>query len=591
MKTTKKIIGLRACVAFVVLVILIFCEKGNATEATDYSIASHWLTVPATINKAVDVFYLYPTAWTSTNPNPEICAIDNPSMLVKAPESSALQVTAFEPIGNIYAPFYRQDNLSPIDRLNIIAGIPTLDAVAAFDYYIQNFNHGRPFILAGHSQGSDVLSNLLADYMKTHPTVLARMIAAYVIGFPITTEYLSNNPHLKFAEGPGDTGVIISYNTEAPDVVPPVTNPVLSGLIGVVINPITWTKGENLATTNQGIGSFMPDSNGVYVRVPQYADAQIDKTKGVLICRSADEDAIAIIQPGLPRGVYHNFDYPFYYFNIRSNAANRTQNFLNKYYSISSGVCVDYDGDGKSDPAVYRDGNWAIHTMAGSIIAGSWGEPGWTPVRGDYDGDGMSDLAVYRNGYWVIHTMAGNVITDFWGEPGWTTVSGDYDDDGKSDLAVYRDGNWAICTMAGNVITDFWGEPGWTTVSGDYDGDGKSDLAVYRNGYWAIRTMAGNVITDFWGEPGWTTVSGDYDGDGMSDLAVYRDGNWVIHTMAGNVITDFWGEPGWTPVSGDYDGDGMSDLAVYRDGNWAIHTMAGNVITGVWGEPGWTPVQ
>jgi len=197
MKTTKKNIGLRACLTFVVLVISIFCEKGNATEATDYSIASHWLTVPAATNMAVDIFYLYPTAWTSTNPNPEICAIDNPSMLVKAPESSALQVTAFEPIGNIYAPFYRQNNLSPIDRLAIIAGIPTLDAEAAFDYYIKNFNHGRPFILAGHSQGSDVLSNLLAEYMKTHPAVLARMIAAYVIGFPITAEYHADNPHVQ----------------------------------------------------------------------------------------------------------------------------------------------------------------------------------------------------------------------------------------------------------------------------------------------------------------------------------------------------------------------------------------------------------
>ncbi|MCX6991771.1 MAG: TIGR03768 family metallophosphoesterase [Kiritimatiellaeota bacterium] len=252
----------------------------------------------------------------------------------------------------------------------------------------------------------------------------------------------------------------------------------------------------------------------------------------------------------------------------------------------------DYDGDQISDLAVYRDGNWAIHTtMAGSIIAGGWGEPGWTTVSGDYDGDGRSDLAVYRNGNWAICTMAGNVIAGGWGEPGWTTVSGDYDGDGKSDFAVYHGGNWAICTMLGNVITYTWGEPGWITVPGDYDGDGKSDLAVYRDGNWAIQTMLGNVITYTWGEPGWATVPGDYDGDGKSDLAVYRDGNWAIHTMLGNVITYTWGEPGWTTVSGDYDGDGRSDLAVYHDGNWAISTMAGNVITYTWGEPGWTPVQ
>ncbi|MCX6992644.1 MAG: DUF3089 domain-containing protein [Kiritimatiellaeota bacterium] len=588
MKTTKKNIGLRACVVFAVLVISIFCENGNATEATDYSIASHWLTVPATTNMAVDIFYLYPTSWTSTNPNPEVCAIDNPSMLQKAPQAFAKQATAFEPIGNIYAPFYRQGNLTS-NAPAIVAGIPTTDGIAAFDYYIQHFNHGRPFILAGHSQGANVLSNLLAEYMKDNPAVLARMIAAYVIGFPVTAEYLANNPYLKFAEGADDTGVIISYNTQAPDV-PPGANPILWGMVGTVINPLTWSRSTTLATTNQGFGSFMPNSTGAYVRVPQYADARIDITHGVLICSTADTNALAHFDTLAGFGIYHNFDYPFYYYNIRSNAANRTAKFLNKYYSTPSGICVDYDGDGKSDLAVYRDGNWAIHTMAGSIIAGGWGEPGWTSVSGDYDGDHKSDLAVYHDGNWAIHTMASNVIAYGWGEPDWTPVPGDYDGDRKSDLAVYHDGNWAIHTMASNVIAYGWGEPGWTPVSGDYDGDGKSDLAVYRDGNWAIHTMAGSIIAGGWGEPGWTPVPGDYDGDVKSDLAVYRDGNWAICTMAGSIIAGDWGEPGWTPVPGDYDGDGKSDLAVYHDGNWAIQTMAGSIIAGSWGEPGWTPV-
>ena len=43
-----------------------------------------------------------------------------------------------------------------------IAGIPTLDGTAAFDYYIKHYNNGRPFILLGHSQGSTVMTNLLS---------------------------------------------------------------------------------------------------------------------------------------------------------------------------------------------------------------------------------------------------------------------------------------------------------------------------------------------------------------------------------------------------------------------------------------------
>ncbi len=95
---------------------------------------------------------------------------------------------------------------------------------------------------------------------------------------------------------------------------------------------------------------------------------------------------------------------------------------------MSAGVCADYDGDGKSDLAVYRDGYWSIYSLANGIIlnnAGVWGGPNSIRVPGDYDGDGKSDLAVYRDGYWSIYLMAGRVLCDnagVWGGPGWTPV-------------------------------------------------------------------------------------------------------------------------------------------------------------------------
>jgi hypothetical protein len=302
-------------------------DRANSSlQATDYSQAGHWLSLPATA-KSVDIFYFYPTAWKSADEkNPHICEINDTSMLINAPAAFARQATAFETVGNIYAPYYRQNDLSPIDREKVIAGIPTLDAVAAFDYYIKHYNNGRPYILAGHSQGSNVLSNLLAGYMKDNPDVYKRMIAAYVIGYSVTDAYLANNTHLKFAEGPDDTGVIISYNTQAPDVAAG-TNPVLSGL-GLVINPVTWTREETLATTAQGLGSFMPNATGAFSQVAQYADARVDKANGVLICSTADEDALFKLSGTLGRGVYHSFDYPFYYYSLRANAANRAAKFL-----------------------------------------------------------------------------------------------------------------------------------------------------------------------------------------------------------------------------------------------------------------------
>ena len=264
-------------------------SKSNQ-DVTDYSIAGHWLSLPNSPDKAVDVFYLYPTSWQKISPDESnICKIDNPIMLKYSLLALLRQATAFSPSANIYAPYYRQMDIASrvgmtSDQQEAVVGaIPTGDAVAAFDYYIKHYNHGRPFILAGHSQGANITANILSGYMKEHPEVYVRMIAAYVIGYSITSQYLAKNPYLKFAEGPNDTGVIISFNTEAPDVVPG-TNPVtLPG--GIAINPITWTRNETLASASQNAGSIMLksdasvvlDASGNNLVVKGLADARVDK--------------------------------------------------------------------------------------------------------------------------------------------------------------------------------------------------------------------------------------------------------------------------------------------------------------------------
>lgn len=324
--------GKSSLLFFVLLISFTLAACGNdssAPQATDYSQAAHWLSLPA-VTEPVDVFYLYPTAWENSNPDPQISAIDDPSMLLLATQAFERQATAFETAGNVFAPYYRQDNNSSVDRLNVIAGIPTLDAVAAFDYYIKHFNNGRPFILVGHSQGATILNNLLSGYMKDHPEVLRKMVAAYVIGNPVTDAYLAANPHLHFATGPDDTGVIISYNTEAPAVL--VTNPVLYGMVGRVINPLTWTTDETPASNIYNLGSIKlnsngsaaKDANGAFELMSPSCDAQIDKTKGVLICSTAVAKELS------PTGIYHTFDIPFYYYNLRANAQNRVNKFLGK---------------------------------------------------------------------------------------------------------------------------------------------------------------------------------------------------------------------------------------------------------------------
>ena len=74
-----------------------------------------------------------------------------------------------------------------------------------------------------------------------------------------------------------------------------------------------------------------------------------------------------------------------------------------------------YDGDEKTDVAVFRDGVWYIKqssNAAGMYI--NFGLPADVLVPADYDGDGRTDVAVYRNGTWYLdQTTAGFTAFEF----------------------------------------------------------------------------------------------------------------------------------------------------------------------------------
>jgi hypothetical protein len=313
-------------------------------KPTDYQSRSHWLYLPgkSVKQKKVAVFYVYPTAYSSAPGGPIYCAVDDPGMMQGAQVAFQRQATAFRTVGNVYAPYYRQIDATyqlaqPFaQQKKNIAGIPSTDVFAAFKFFLKHFDRGRPFILVGHSQGSAVLANLLAKYMKAHPAVYARMIAAYVPGYPIQRSYLQQHPFLKFARGAHDTGVIISWNTEAPTIAAP--SPVVQPG-AVAINPITWTRKQTEASAARNRGSIELDpatggtpilnADGTIKRFKNVADARVDQAKGVVVCSTIDASAPPYFKPGgFPMGVLHTFDYPLYFFSVRANAADRVEHFF-----------------------------------------------------------------------------------------------------------------------------------------------------------------------------------------------------------------------------------------------------------------------
>jgi hypothetical protein len=257
----------------------------------------------------------------------------------------------------------------------------------------------------------------------------------------------------------------------------------------------------------------------------------------------------------------------------------------------------DYDGDGKTEVAIYRPptGIWYIlnsSTNFSNYSSYQWGVSTDVPVLGDYDGDGKADVAVYRpaTGIWYILLSTTNFtsyVAYQWGVSTDVPVPGDYDGDGKTDVAIYRPatGIWYILlssTNATNYVAYQWGVSTDRPVPGDFDGDGKTDVGVYRpaTGIWYILTSSTNAssyVSYQWGVATDLPVVGDYDGDGKADVAVFRPatGTWYMlqsSTNATSYLSFQWGVATDRPVAGDYDGDGRTDVSVYRPatGIWYV---------------------
>ena len=316
--------------------------KSFVGTASDYSRKENWLSLPENPDKAVDLIYLYP----SSCHDPEadtICTVDNPSMIESANRIFAQQATAFEPVSNIFAPYWRQVNgvRLPMMRFDEVHDAewaePRTDVYAALDYYFENLNNGRPFFLAGHSQGSNLCYVVLSEYMKEHPDYYKNMIAAYCIGDSLTKQYLAENPHVRAAQAADDLGVVVSWNTEGPANKGKKSLVISPGAIS--INPLNWRTDETPAGAELNLGSFfvhLTDSG--MDELPIRADAVLDLERGSVMVMNPEFEKYAITKiPGYEMvetvfgpASYHGCDYSFFYLNIRENARVRAEAWFGK---------------------------------------------------------------------------------------------------------------------------------------------------------------------------------------------------------------------------------------------------------------------
>ena len=251
--------------------------------------------------------------------------------------------------------------------------------------------------------------------------------------------------------------------------------------------------------------------------------------------------------------------------------------FLSKFSPVRRWG-YDYNGDGTSDIAVFREssGLWAVR----GITRVYFGQSGDLPSPGDYDGSGTTAIALFRpsSGLWALR----GVSRIYFGASGDSPLPGDYDGNGVWEPAVFREnsGLWAIR----GVTRIYFGQFGDTPIPGYYSDSGECGIALFRgtSGLWAIRNISRFYFGAYPDEP----VPGDYNGEGSWSGAIFRpqSGLWAIRGSA----RVYFGQYLDGAYPADYRGDGEDGIAIFRpsSGLWAIWGLS-RIYFGQYGD---TPV-
>ena len=290
---------------------------------------------------AADVFFLHPTTYLKrahwNAPLDDATAEDALDGF-----SVAHQLTSFATAGQFYLPRYRQATLGAfLDESG--QGDTALeraypDVLAAFDHYIKHDNKGRPFILAAHSQGSLHGLQLLKDRIAGTP-LAARMVAAYLIGWPVSEqEDIGALDGIHACSGPTDTGCVISWMSYAPDgdisdvqrafdTQPGLSGRSRAGSQQLCTNPLNWTVGGTARETfNKGAVQIQKAKAPLGEPILGLTGASCGDDGFLYLTRPPMSDAWTEFL--MAEGDYHVYDYNLFYMNIRHNAADRVHAWI-----------------------------------------------------------------------------------------------------------------------------------------------------------------------------------------------------------------------------------------------------------------------
>ena len=301
-------------------------ENEPVSKEIDYADTTYWYSY-GDQSHAADVFYIYPTVSTISfedNGSSWFADITLPEVTEEAHENQRFNKMLYGEY-NFYAPYYRQmifeAYLQPEDTLAKLARIAAEDVCDAFQYYMEHFNHGRPFFLMGHSQGSQMLIELLKHGMTEEQC--QQMVAAYCIGYHVTAEELAEYPEaLKPATDSLMSGLVV-FNS--------VTDPSGIGFVSqgdvVGVNPTTWTMETDTvsAECHLGLAKYNTARDSVLI-VP--CPTRTYLYDHVTVCPDLDPEMVFIpaFEAMFPRGNLHFADSWLFGGNVVDNMRCRLAN-------------------------------------------------------------------------------------------------------------------------------------------------------------------------------------------------------------------------------------------------------------------------
>ena len=144
-----------------------------------------------------------------------------------------------------------------------------------------------------------------------------------ILSATLSRSELAQYPQLKAAAGKTDTGVIVTYNTQGRNISGKNTI-TLPGAIG--INPLNWKTDETYTNASENEGAVFFYNNGsISAEIPNFTGAYLAEVNGSVVLIADSPDPASYSLPELfADGVYHVYDYYFFYENLKENVAERT---------------------------------------------------------------------------------------------------------------------------------------------------------------------------------------------------------------------------------------------------------------------------